>query len=153
MVYKQGAIDYGLCCKRDLFLVGGGKMAAFTRIEEGIAINTAKPGRSLFDIVQYIEAHIDEWVGKQVIWDLSLFNFSEHQPADFSAYFGQMRLLTAKRAGLKTALVVHSDTAFLNLQTFVSLIEGNLGIRLKLFKTIEDALAWVGVRNAACRKC
>ena len=126
-------------------------MAAFTRVEEEVVINTAKPGRSLFDIVQYVEAHIDEWVGKQVIWDLTLFNFSEHQQVDFSAYFGQIRKLTAKRAGLKTAMVVHSDSAYHKLQSFVSLIEGNLGIRLKLFKTIKDAQVWVGVRSSKCR--
>lgn len=118
-------------------------MPAFTRIEGSLVINTAKPGRSLFDLMQYVEFHIAEWVGKQVVWDLSLFDFSEHQQIDFAAYFGKIRQLAALRSGLKTAIVVHSDEAFQKLQTFVSLIEGNLGIRVHVFKTIEDAQSWV----------
>jgi hypothetical protein len=118
-------------------------MPACTRIEGSLVINTAKPGRSLFDLMHYIEAHITEWVGKQVVWDLTLFDFSEHQQIDFAAYFGKVRQLAALRSGLKTAIVVHSDDAFQTLQTFVSLIEGNLGIRFNVFKTIEDAQSWI----------
>ena len=119
-------------------------MPACTRVEENIIINTAKPGRSLFDIVEYIDAHINEWIGKPVIWDLTLFDFSAHQQVDFAGYFGRMRRLAVKRTGLKTAFVVHSDEAFGKLQAFVSLIQGNLGIHLGVFKTMEDAQAWVG---------
>ena len=121
-------------------------MPACTRIEGDTVINTAKPGRSLLDLAKYIEMHIDEWVGKEVIWDLTLFDFSGHQQIDFSAFLGKARQFAAERAGSKTALVVHSDDAFSKLQAFVLMVEGNLGIRLGLFKAIEDAQAWIAAR-------
>lgn len=115
-----------------------------TQFEGPFVINTPTDDAELADIADYMREHIDQWVGKLVIWDVSAMGFATVTGDDFEKFAAEISADTSKRDGEKTAIVAPRDLQFGMTRMFETWADlAPVRIEFQVVRTIEEAKAWL----------
>ncbi len=118
-------------------------MSITSVIESGVVINAVEECDTFDDIFDYVAQHVDAWVNRQVLWDMTLFNFQSIDSQSIRSFIQKGASLSEKRLGLKTAFLVDSDLAFGMMRMLQILAEESLKIEFGIFRSKDEALRWI----------
>lgn len=118
-------------------------MSIKTVIESGVVVNTIDNGDKLEDIGLYIAQNICEWEKMPVLWDVENFRFETLDPEKIRTFIRKKALLSQKRSGLKTAILVENDLGYGMMRMFQVIAETNIKIKFGVFRTKDEAFEWI----------
>ncbi len=116
---------------------------ATTEIKDEIVHNTVQPGASLEDVLVYVKAHIREWTGRSVIWDINNLPLATITEQDLRNFISKYAKTSQIRAHQKTAIVAGSDVGFGVARMYTMIAHEKLVIKLQAFRDIEGARDWI----------
>ncbi len=123
-------------------------MSILTKLENKIVINTTQGSDTFEDILSYISLRIDDWVGKNVIWDVNSLDFSKVKSQSIQPFILNGQLLSEKRKDLNTAIIVESDLGFGMMRMLQLLSEGQIRFKFGVFRSKSEAMKWLGESDA-----
>jgi len=118
-------------------------MGIRTDIDGHVVTNTPEPGVTSEEIFLYAAAHIEDWEFKQVVWDLSHFDFMSVDARTLRLFVERAAKMSTKRKGRKTALVVQSEVGFGMMRMLQILAEDKVQVTFGVFRDLAGALRWV----------
>ncbi len=111
--------------------------------EAGVVINSVEACDTFNDVLEYASQNIDEWGNNQVLWDFHLFDFDSIDTIAIRSFVKRAKILSNKRPGLKTALIIDSDLGYGMLRMLQMLSEETFKFTINVFRNSEQALQWL----------
>ncbi len=122
-------------------------MAITSVFESNIVVNTIEGSDTLDDILDFVSdsGRIDSWETRQVLWDVTLFDFPSIDSASVRSFVSRGTSLAAQeqRSGLKTAILVNSDLGFGMMRMLQILAEEHFKFELRVFRDRDLAVKWL----------
>ena len=118
-------------------------MSITSKNEAGVVINSVEDSDTLNDILDYVPQHIDTWGNRQILWDFTLLNFESIDEDSIRSMIRRGKLLSEKRPGLKSAILVNSDLGFGMMRMLGFLSFERLKFEIQVFRKKEKALQWL----------
>ena len=109
----------------------------------GFIVNEAEKGDTLEDVFLFVEKNIDSWAGKHELWDMSLLDFRGLTSKSTYSNMEKGAMLSKKRAGLKTALVVESALGYGMMRMLQTFTKNSLEFELNVFRNHTTAILWL----------
>lgn len=116
-----------------------------TDIDNQIVVNITSGNTSLEDILSHIEQNIDSWSDKNVIWDLSNFDFHDITSDSLALFIQKSRRHLDKRKGLKTAVVAKTDLGYgmMRMYSVMAKMNSKFQIKVRPFRSLSEAKEWM----------
>ena len=118
-------------------------MSITTIIDADVVINSVGDSEAFEDILEYLAQNLGTWGNRQVLWDVTSFNFQSVGPQSIRSLISDGISLSEKRSGLKTAILVDSDLGYGMMRMLQILAEERFKTSLGLFRSKDQALEWL----------
>ncbi len=108
-----------------------------------VVINTVSAEATVDEVSMYASKHIDRWMKRDVIWDLTRADFAGVTVARLREVIAQTEHISEKRHGFRTAMVAQSDLGYGLMRMFSMLSERRYKSHVEAFRALEEARAWL----------
>jgi len=113
--------------------------------EKDLTIFSVKGELTANEIIQYASGPYNQTPTKLVIWDVSEGHIYNNTSDEFRNIALKMKKLTEKRQGGKTAFIGNLDADFgMGRMYEVFAKTENLPVEFKSFKSLDEAMKWLG---------
>lgn len=104
-------------------------------------LNTVCTETDLLEIQQFILRNIKEWAESHLIWDFSVFDFSQVAAEDIKNSLGNLSAASKIREHLKTIFVVENDLQFGILRSLEAYAKmRDIAIEFHTVKSLDEAI-------------
>ncbi len=111
--------------------------------ESNIVFNAVEEGDTLDDIFDFVSKYVDTWERRQVLWDMTLFDFPSLDSNSVRSLVNRGAPLSEKRSGLKTAILVNSMFGFGMMRMLELLSNGEFKFEFGVFRNKDAAIKWL----------